>query len=255
MFVPDYRMRGLCADARFVVVCSERARAELTSRMRPISSSKPHLCYHGVDLTRLTFRGTRDRRETSTLRVLSVCRLVPKKGIDVVLHALAILKERGEPFTYRIAGSGAEEPTLRTLARRLDLDEVEFLGDQATEQVRALLSWADVFALPCRVAEDGDRDGIPNSILEAMGAGVPVVATDAGGVSEVIRHLETGWLLQENDARAVADALQKTATRPALVDDIVAQARREVELRFNHAQTIEVLCALLDATREPSCAR
>ena len=88
-----------------------------------------------------------------------------------------------------------------------------------------------------------------------MAAGVPVVAADAGGVSEVVRHLETGWLLTADNPRAVADALQEIAAQPALVDDIVARARREVELRFNHAQTIEVLCALLDATREPACAR
>ena len=100
-----------------------------------------------------------------------------------------------------------------------------------------------VFICPVRLG-----GGFRGKILEAMAVGVPVVATDAGGVPEVVRHLETGWLLETDDPQAMADAFQELMAQPALADSVVRGARRQVELRFDGGQTVETLCSLLEAT-------
>jgi len=267
VFVPDYRAGALCDGASFIVVCSESAREALVSRLPEAVTHRVQVCYHGVDLTSFEFPHRRNAgEETSdvvstgregpgvTLCLVSVCRLVPKKGLDVVLRTLAILKGRGVRFVYRIAGAGPEVSALRILSRRLGLDEVEFLGTCDAGQVRALLAWADAFVLGCRVTHDGDRDGIPNVILEAMAAGVPVVASDAGGVREVVRHHDTGWLLPADDPQAMADALHELMSDPALCDRVVARARAEVEKRFDRKRNIAGLIDMLKRGINRPCA-
>jgi glycosyltransferase involved in cell wall biosynthesis len=243
VFAPDFRVAGLCRGASVVLACSEHLRAELERVTTKRDSEKIHVCRHGVDLSVLS--PTPRRRIEAPLRILSVGRLVPKKGIDVLLEALARLKQRGVAFACRIAGDGPERERLLRRARGLPPGSVEFLGFQSFADMKDLYAWADVFALPCRVASDGDRDGVPNAILEAMASGVPVVASDAGGVSEVLTHKETGWLVPPNDPAALASALEEAGSEEELRSHLARGARAEVETRFDARKATETFVRLV----------
>ena len=230
VFVPQVDLAKVCTRARFVSTCSEHARTSLLEQLPPLLAERVVHFPHDVEC------GPADRnREPGNgvpLRILSVCRLVPKKGIDVILRALALLRSES-PYRYRIVGDGPELPRLMALVQDLNLEDVEFVGPVPPDVVQRELAQADVFVLGARRMPDGDRDGIPNAMLEAMAAGIPVIVSDAGGVSEVIRHRSTGWLLPPNNAEAFADALREVASDHRVRRRVASSARAEVRQRFS----------------------
>jgi glycosyltransferase involved in cell wall biosynthesis len=242
VFVPEYRAAGLCRGAQFVSVCSEHARACLVSRLPEGFATPVHYCPHGVAIGRSP--SPRTRQSGAPLRLVSVCRLVRKKGVDVILRALARLQTDGLPCRYSIIGEGPEAGGLAALSRDLGLRNVEFRGRRAPEEVRSELLAADAFVLGCRTSADGDRDGIPNVVLEAMEAMLPVIVTDAGGVSEVVRHRQTGWLVPSESPPAIAEAILELASNENLRLAVALRGRREVELRFDLWRNVERLARL-----------
>lgn len=230
IFVPAMRLDRLCSTARFVAVCSSHARASLIGRLPPQLAEKVLYCPHVVACPPL--RGRRPEGPARPPLFLCVARLVPKKGIDTVLQALALVRRRMH-FRFRVVGGGPESDRLQQLARQLSLDCVEFTGPEAPSDVAAHLAQADLFVLGTRTAADGDRDGIPNALLEAMAAGVPVVATDGGAVSEIIRHRWTGWLSPPDDRMALADCICEAASMPELRNEITERAWFQVRRRFS----------------------
>ncbi len=141
-------------------------------------------------------------------RLLAVGRFVPKKGFDVLLRACSILERQGIEFRLTLAGAGPQARRLHSLASELNLgDRVEFPGFVLYDRVPELLSRADVFLMPSIIDPSGDRDGLPNVIVEALLQRVPVVATDVCGISEVIRDGLTGILIPPNDPDALAWAV------------------------------------------------
>lgn len=229
IFVPSVRLAPVCARARFVAVCSEHAQATLMGRLPASLAQRVVHFPHQLNCARTI--ADRPARNGEQLRLLSVCRLVPKKGIDVVLRALALLPDA--PYRYRIVGDGPERARLQALVEVLGLDGVEFAGPAPPEEVPMELARADVFVLGTSTAQDGDRDGIPNAMLEAMAAGVPVVMTDSGAVSEVIRHGRTGWLAPPNCPAALAKVLMEAASDYVNRRHVAVQAHLEVQRRFS----------------------
>ncbi len=149
--------------------------------------------------------------------VLCVARFVEKKGIDTLLEALALLASRGVDFRCELIGEGPLRQTLEHLAQQLNLTQrVVFLGGATQISVAAALEGATVFALPCRQAPDGDQDGMPNVLIEAMAVGVPVVGGDAGGVAEAVDHERSGLLVPSNAPTELAEALERVLSDPAL---------------------------------------
>jgi glycosyltransferase involved in cell wall biosynthesis len=141
-------------------------------------------------------------------RLLAVGRFVRKKGFDVLLKACQILKNKGLPIELTLAGDGPEGRRLKSLSRKLGLgDGVAFPGFVPYERVPGLLDGADVFIMPSIVDASGDRDGLPNVIMEALLQKVPVVATNVCGIAEVIRDGVTGFLVPQNDPLALAHAI------------------------------------------------
>jgi len=146
----------------------------------------------------------------SPYRLLAIARFVKTKGLDVLLDSCAILKKRGVDFRVTLAGSGRIENALRAQAKRLGIDDkVDFPGFILHRDVPDLIRRHDIFVMPSRIGSTGDRDGLPTVIMEALVSRVPVIATDVGGIKEVVTDGETGYLIQQKNCEALADAIVK----------------------------------------------
>lgn len=250
IFVPTTRLDLLCSTARFIAVCSLHAQASLIGRLPPQFAQKILHCPHPIDCP--PFQRRQPDGPAKPPLFLCVARLVPKKGIDTVLEALALVRRR-MAFRFRIVGGGPELHCLQRLAVRLGLDCVEFTGPGSPADVSAHLAQADLFLLGARTAMDGDRDGIPNAVLEAMAAGVPVVATDGGAIAEILRHRWTGWLSPPDDRMALADCIYEAASTPGLRGAIAERAWSEVVCRFSPDNSNQLAVQLERGIASVSC--
>jgi glycosyltransferase involved in cell wall biosynthesis len=207
---PDWELREKLQDARWTVTCTQGG-AEHLSALAP-EPGKVRLVYHGLDLERFpapTVASTaRDGSAAGDpVRFLSVGRAVEKKGLDTLLDALAQLPSDIHWRWTHIAG-GPLLDELRAQAERLGLAErVTFLGKQAQKRVLEEYRASDLFILPCRIAEDGDRDGLPNVIVEAQSQRLAVVSTPISGIPELIEDDVNGALVPPNEPQALAQTL------------------------------------------------
>jgi hypothetical protein len=177
-----------------------------------------------------------------------VGRLVAKKGFHVLLDACARLAARGVAFGCDIIGEGAERATLEHRIEQLGLGgRIRLLGAMSPGDVLAHMRTATVLAVPSVVAEDGDRDGLPSVLLEAMALGLPCVATDVTGIPEAIADGETGWLVRQGDAGGLAAACERLLSDTALRARLATAAREHVERRFSNAANTRRLRALWGA--------
>src|SRR5262249_38659978 len=176
--------------ARFTLVCSA-ANQELLARLAPRgpageAEAEVAVVHHGVDAAFFRPPAGESARHLANAPIpvlLSVGRLVPKKGFDGLLDAARILEERQVPFRLEIVGAGPERERLQQRIQSLGLgSQVALRGMMVREEIRAAYQRAFCFVLGCRVTEDGDRDGIPNTVAEAMASGLPVVSTRLPGV-------------------------------------------------------------------------
>lgn len=199
----------------------------------------------GVNMERFALRPVKEPGET--LHIISVARLTEKKGLHVAIEACRQLKERGVSFRYRILGIGPWERRLKTLIEQYQLDDVvEMPGFKPSHEVKALLDEADVFLLPSVTGADGDMEGIPVALMEAMAVGIPVVSTMHSGIPELIEANESGWLVPENDATALADRLSALSHHDhQLLEPVVSKARVKVETEFNQQVINQQLANLL----------
>ncbi|EES0565550.1 TPA: colanic acid biosynthesis glycosyltransferase WcaL [Escherichia coli] len=201
----------------------------------------------GVDMTRFSPRPV--KAPATALEIISVARLTEKKGLHVAIEACRQLKEQGMAFRYRILGIGPWERRLRTLIEQYQLEDVvEMPGFKPSHEVKAMLDDADVFLLPSVTGADGDMEGIPVALMEAMAVGIPVVSTLHSGIPELVEADKSGWLVPENDARALA---QRLAAFSQLDTDelapVVKRAREKVEHDFNQQVINRELASLLQA--------
>lgn len=181
-------------------------------------------------------------RDGEPVRLLQVCRLIPKKGLDVSLRALRHLRDRGVPARLAIAGDGPLEGELRTLAAQLSISEhVDLMGFLTGSPLADALSGSHVFVHPSRDTDAGEREGIPNSMLEAMACGLPVVATRHSGIPEAIMHGVSGLLVESDDAAAVADAVARTVSSSELYGEMSRGGWEVVRDRFSIPRCIERL--------------
>lgn len=201
----------------------------------------------GVDMTRFSPRPV--KAPATPLEIISVARLTEKKGLHVAIEACRQLKEQGVAFRYRILGIGPWERRLRTLIEQYQLEDVvEMPGFKPSHEVKAILDDADVFLLPSVTGADGDMEGIPVALMEAMAVGIPVVSTLHSGIPELVEADKSGWLVPENDSRALA---QRLAAFSQLDTDelapVIKRAREKVEHDFNQQVINRELASLLQA--------
>jgi len=186
------------------------------------------------------------------LRLLSLARLVEKKGLDRQLRIYAALKAAGVPFAARIVGDGPLRPKLESLAGHLGVaDLVTFVGQVPSQEVWEHLEWADVLLHTGVVARSGDRDGLPNVIAEAMAAGVPVVTSPTAGTTEAVTHGVTGVVLPVDRPDAWVEVLRRLSSDDDFSEALRRAARIWIEANFDVRNNTERLLRLLEEAAGP----
>lgn len=242
---PDLSIKLAAAD--FVLTCTGYNKVHLTQLASP---RKPiHCIYHGLDLNQWRF--VPKTAVQPVLQVLSVGRLQVKKGHRYLLEALRQVSENGLHFQLHIIGEGPEEGRLMDMVSAFGLaDRVQFHG---YVQQSALPSWyarMDLMVQASIVAPNGDRDGIPNVLVEAMACGLPVIGTAVSGIPELIQDGETGLLVPEKDAAALATAILSVARDTDLWQSLSQKGRAHVEAHFSISKATAQLMALMGSGNE-----
>jgi glycosyltransferase involved in cell wall biosynthesis len=243
---PQVLRRHLQA-ATFASTCTGYNVTYLRQLAPQIAAEKIRLVYHGIDLEIFGGAEASNRAPScSPPLVLSVGRLVPKKGHEDLIRACAALRRAGIKFQCVIIGSGPLRDDLASAiaSRRLE-GLVSLRGAMTHAELIEFYRRAELFVLAPRIAEDGDRDGIPNVIAEAMAMGVPVIATDISGIPELVRHGETGLLVPSRDPVAMARAMRQLLLDRALASRLADAARRRLECGFNLWETTRKLQELM----------
>ncbi len=251
-------LRDKIRTAKFVVTVSDYNReyllrlaagdkcTALGSLIQPdavtIQPDQVRRLYNGIDLTLFDGRGVHIMHAQPKPLILGVGRLIEKKGFDILIRACAILKQQGVDFQCEIVGKGPLEHQLRGLIGELELTaHVRLTGPRPQDEIVKLYERAAVFALPCVVGADGNRDGLPTVMLEAMAMRVPVVSTDITGVPEIVEDGTTGLLIPQNDPAALAVALVRLLADPFLRERMGEVARAQVVDKFNLSKNVSVL--------------
>jgi glycosyltransferase involved in cell wall biosynthesis len=243
---PDWDLSRKLADASFVTVCN-RAGFERLAALG--AGEKLKLVHHGVARSLLVNAPpaqSRDGRDAAApVRFVAVARAVEKKGLRRLLDALAMLP-RDLAFRLDHFGGGDLMDELRNKTRSLALEErVTWHGPKPHREVIAALDQADVFVLPAVIGSDGDRDGIPNAVMEAQARGLTVVASRVGGIDEVVVDGATGRLVEAGNVAALTEALGAVARDPALRSRLGAAALSHVRQDCDAEAGYDAIAALL----------
>ncbi len=233
--------------AAVVTICESNLHY-LRSLTRAADQSKLHLIHNGVDLREFPARPV--RATDGPLRIVSIARLVEKKGINDLVEVCRGLAADGVPFTCRVFGEGPMEAELHVSVDRLGLrDSVTLEGPRTRRELIEIMADSDVFALLPYVTADGDRDGIPTVLVEAMACHLPVVSTRVAGVPDLVHDGVNGFLVERRDVDEAADALSKLADDPELRARLGCAGRRTVEKGFDGEQSADQLVALFAGAR------
>lgn len=247
---PDRDLAQKIATARWVVTCTKAGLHHLAR----LSSNKAKLLlsYHGLDFARFgKFAGSRPCRngldEDDPVVILSVGRLVEKKGYDVLLRSLALLPQELSWRFVHIGGGAEQIDALKELAESLGLsDRILWKGAQAQEEVLKHYRQADVFALACRIGRDGDRDGLPNVLVEACSQKLACVSTDVAGITELLTDGENGIVVEPDDPQVFAKALLRLIKDPAHRVRLGEAAQRSVREKFDYRSSVRHLVKLFE---------
>lgn len=232
-------LRRKLADAAAVVTVSDYNLAYLRESFGA-DAARVRRVYNGLELARFPYAPPSDRPQ----RILAVGRLVEKKGFDVLVEACALLREGGRRVECLIVGEGERRSDLAALIEARGLGRlVHLVGPQPQGEVARLVRSGAVFAAPCVVGADGNRDGMPTVLLEAMALGTPCVATDVTGIPELIEDGSSGLLVAQRDPAGLAAALARLLDDEQLRMRLAAAARRRVEADFDGARNAAALRA------------
>lgn len=232
--------------AKFVVTCTDANRRHLLG----VCADGAHVytIYHGLDTDMFRPTPTRaDQRNGESPTILSVGRLVEKKGFDCLLKAVHILRDRGHELRCLIVGGEDNySDVIRKLVKELDLQEIVTIRNSVAQQeLRDIYSRGTVFALPCQITDNGDRDGIPNVLAEAMAMEMPVVSTNISGIPELVRHGVNGLLVPPKDPTAMADAIEMLLAKQDYARRLGIAARSTICEVFDSKRNTVTLRTLL----------
>jgi glycosyltransferase involved in cell wall biosynthesis len=241
LYVDRHFLARKLADARYAVTISEYNRRLLAAEH---ASTRVHVVRCGIEVSRYTFR-PRVPAADGAVRALCVASLQEYKGHAVLLEALA----RGGPALARLELDLVGDGRLRTALERQAAwtglaGRVRFHGSLTEDEVRALLGEASLFVMPSTVARDGQMDGLPVALIEALACGLVVVSTNLSGIPELVEDGVTGFLAQPGDAESLAGALRR-ALSPAAASLQPHRGRRRIEQEYDVARNAHRLCELL----------
>jgi glycosyltransferase involved in cell wall biosynthesis len=239
---PDQRLplKQLIKDAEFVATETDFSTDYLQSKF-PESANKIHRVYNGLNLD--PFRMANPA--AGSLEIISIGRLIPKKGFELLVNACNVLMSRGLQLHCRIVGSGPEHVPLRQLIDRLGLGKfIELTGPKAQPEIVDLLAQSNLFVFPAVEDGSGDRDNLPTVIIEAMASGLPVVATGLGGIGEIVTHQANGLIVPEGDVDALAAAIGFLAEHTELRKSYGQNGLAVVKEKFRVETTVAGLIGL-----------
>jgi glycosyltransferase involved in cell wall biosynthesis len=244
---PAWDISEKLASAAWGVTCTRANLDYLRSLSR--RPEKLHLVYHGLDFSRFPPPPARSADAARAIAIVSVGRAVEKKGYADLIRALALLRDDSR-WRFEHAGGGPLAARLVDMAARSGIaDRVAWHGAQSRDFIFDMLRRADLFVLPSRLARSGDRDGLPNVLMEAQAFAVPVLATDVSGIPELVTHGETGWLVPERDPRALAEAMRRMMDDPELRLRLAHAGAKTVRECFSSAPGIDFVAKMLNASR------
>ncbi len=230
IFVEDHMMAAKLAATHLAVTITRNNVRHMQRWIDPPGSIPIQVMHSALELDETRY----NRENRLPHRLLSVGRLDPIKGFDILLPALAILHDRGIAFESQIIGEGEQRNALLAQRDRLGLQkQVDFVGAKPHHLVRDAMARSTLMVMPCVVTADGNADGIPNVLTEAMAAGLPVVSTRVSGIPELIDDGISGRIVEPRDPQALADAIADMLANPALRDACAAAGRAKVEREFN----------------------
>ena len=242
---PQWELREKLQSCDWLVTCTATNRSYLESLAPP---GRVELLYHGLDLSRFApHAGSQEMRDgsdpTAPVQIVSVGRLVEKKGTDVLLDALALLPP-GLHWHLVHVGGGPLRAALAGRAQRLGISgHIQFRGAMAQDELIKVYREGDLFALASRIASDGDRDGLPNVLMEAQSQGLVCIATDVSAIHELITSEGTGLLVEPESPTALAAGLERLIRSPDLRGTLGAAGQRRVSHDFAAQSNLQRLAA------------
>ena len=237
----DWEIREKLAECSWLVTCTRHNHRHL--RTMQARDGQVGLVYHGLDFTQFAAPSADGAVRDGPLRILSVGRAVPKKGYGVLLAALAALDDEPDWLLEHVGGGPLSGALKREAARLGIAGRIRWRGAQPEDEVLAAYRRADLFVLASRIEDDGDRDGLPNVLLEAQSQGVACVATRVSGIPELIADGETGVLVAQNDAAALTAALRRLLRDGAARRALAAAGQRRVRREFDMGRATTMLLA------------
>ncbi|MBF0485418.1 MAG: glycosyltransferase [Candidatus Omnitrophica bacterium] len=235
--------KKLFEESAMILPVSRYAKGKLIELGCP--EQKINIHHMGVDLSQFDII-TRRKFGSLPMKFLSVAYLVEKKGIRYALEALALLMKEGIVWEYTIIGDGPLRSELGSLTRSLGIvPRVRFMGWQDSGAVRRALKDSDVFLAPSIKAENGDEEGIPVVLMEAMATRVPVITTPTGSIRELVEDGKTGFLVPEKNAKALAQKIVYLYKNPKAVDIVSASGRSLIEQEYNVETLNKILVKIL----------
>ena len=250
-FIDRVLLKEKVREAHFIVAISDFSRRYLLglipddNNKNRTMTDKVHIVHCGLSPDK--FAPSAKRAENPVPVIMFVAQLSERKGAPVLVEACKILVERGRRFRCIIFGDGPRRALLKEMVAAYDLEQViDLMGAVFQEELREHLARADIFALPCITASNGDMDGIPVSLMEAMSMEIPVVSTYLSGIPELIQNGENGILVEEKDATALANALERLLDDEELRIQLGKNGRRKVMRDFNIDSNADQLATLFE---------
>ncbi len=230
--------------ARFVITCTEYNRKHL----RELSdgyATPIHRNYHGIDIKLFSDKNEIPKIPAPPFQILTIARLTAKKGLPTIYQALRLLCDQGVSLHHTHIGGGEDREKIISLIKDLDLASVtQLLGTQPHQVVLEHYKNADLFVLGCEVAPNGDRDGIPNVLMESMAMGLPVVVTDISGIPELVENERTGLLVPPGEPDKLAGSMLRMLTDGELRHRVIAAGKQRVVREFDNRQLIRELSGI-----------
>ena len=231
-------------EAKFIVTCVRNNKNYLTQKFGQILGKKIKVVYHGIDLR--MFKSTETKEKV--VDILSIGNLVEKKGFHYLIEACEILKKRGILFKCLVIGEGYLKSQFVDMIKEFDLEKyIELTERKPQSELPQIYAKSRIFVLPSFITDEGDRDGIPNVIAEAMTMGMPVISSNNPNLSELIEHRKNGILVKEKDPPALANAIEKLLFDKRLREELGKNAREKIVKHFDTKQHLQTLAKIFSA--------